>query len=118
MNRIAFLVLGALGYVVVWPFLVYDFKCVPFGRVAAVLFGSLLMVVFTVISQEEVFCILGQEDNLQTLCLLLGMMTFGYYLEREGLLSYLLTPPQQEPVLLLNPVAAVSHVGHSVCSDH
>ena len=92
MNRIAFLILGALGYVVVWPFLVYDFKCVPFGRVAAVLFGSLLMVVFTVISQEEVFCILGQKDNLQTLCLLLGMMTFGYYLEREGLLSYLLTP--------------------------
>ena len=91
MNRIAFLVLGALGYVVAWPFLVYDFKCVPFGRVAAVLFGSLLMVVFTVISQEEVFCILGQNDNLQTLCLLLGMMMFGYYLEREGLLSYLLT---------------------------
>ena len=92
MNRIAFLVLGTLAYVVVWPFLVYDFKCVPFGRVAAVLFGSLLMVAFTVISQKEVFCILGQEENLQTLCLLLGMMMFGYYLEREGLLSYLLTP--------------------------
>ena len=43
-----------------------------------------------------------------------------WLLPREGGSTLLPTDssPQQEPVLLLNPVAAVSHVGHSVCSDH
>ena len=90
--RIAYLVLGALAYVIVWPFLVYEFKWFPFGRIAAVLVGALLMVLLQIISQEEVFCILGEKDNLQTLCLLLGMMMFAYYLDREELLSYILRP--------------------------
>ena len=91
-NRYVYLALGSLAYIIVWPFLVYDFKCVPFGRIAAVLAGSLLMVSLQVISQDEVFCILGERENLQTLCLLLGMMMFAFYLDREELLSYLLRP--------------------------
>lgn len=95
-ERLPFLILGSLAYVIVWPFLVYEFKCVPFGRIAAVLTGALLMVLLQVISQDEVFCILGERENLQTLCLLLGMMMFAYYLDREELLSYLLRPLLKE----------------------
>ena len=90
--NIALLILGSLCYIVIWPCLVYDFKCIPFGRIAAVLFGSALMAVTLVLTQEEVYCVLGRKNSLQTLCLLLGMMMFAYYLEREGLLSRLLKP--------------------------
>ena len=92
LTGIAFLVLGSLCYIVIWPCLVYDFKCLPFGRIAAVLFGSVLMTVVLVLTQEEVYCVLGRKNSLQTLCLLLGMMLFAYYLEREGLLSLVLKP--------------------------
>ena len=92
LTGIAFLILGSLCYVVIWPCLVYDFKCLPFGRIAAVLLGSVLMTLLLVLTQEEVYCILGRKNSLQTLCLLLGMMLFAYYLEREGLLSLVLKP--------------------------
>ena len=92
LTGIAFLILGSLCYVVIWPCLVYDFKCLPFGRIAAVLLGSVLMTLLLVLTQEEVYCILGRKNSLQTLCLLLGMMMFAYYLEREGLLSLVLKP--------------------------
>ena len=92
LSGITFLILGSLCYVVIWPCLVYDFKCLPFGRIAAVLLGSVLMTLLLILTQEEVYCILGRKNSLQTLCLLLGMMLFAYYLEREGLLSLVLKP--------------------------
>ena len=92
LTGVAFLVVGSLCYIVIWPCLVCDFKCLPFGRIAAVLFGSVLMTLVLVLTQEEVYCVLGRRNSLQTLCLLLGMMLFAYYLEREGLLSLVLKP--------------------------
>ena len=89
---LALVIFGTLWYVVIWPFVVLEFKCIPFGRIAAVLIGSLLMVVTLVLSQDEVYAILGEKDHLQTLCLLLGMMMFAFYIEREGLLSFFLKP--------------------------
>lgn len=79
-------VLGSLIFLVVWPFIVQDVKFFPLGRPAAALLGATLMVVFTVTPQNQVFLILGDQGNIQTICLLLGMMALSYYYDREGLL--------------------------------
>ena len=44
------------------------------------------MVVFAIAPQDQVFHILGDRGNIQTICLLVGMMTLSYYYDREGLL--------------------------------
>ena len=82
--------MGLAVYLIVWPFLVMEFKCFPIGRVTAVWVGSLLMVCTLVLTQEDIYEILGEQDNLQTLCLLLGMMLFAQYLEREGMMGLIL----------------------------
>lgn len=82
-------VMGTIVFVIVWPFIVLDFKFFPIGRPAAALVGATLMVLFVIVPQEEVYHILGEEGNLQTLCLLIGMMILSYYYDREGLLSML-----------------------------
>ena len=81
-------VMGTVIFVAVWPFIVLDFKFFPLGRPAASLLGAALMVLFAVVPQEQVFYILGQEGNLQTLFLLIGMMLLSYYYNREGILCY------------------------------
>ena len=82
--------MGTAVYLLVWPFLVMEFKCFPIGRITAVWVGSMCMVLTLVLTQTNVYEILGEQDNLQTLCLLLGMMLFAQYLEREGLMSLIL----------------------------
>ncbi len=81
-------VLGTIIFVVVWPFIVLDIKQFPLGRPAAALLGATLMVVFAVVPQEQVYIILGERGNLQTLFLLVGMMLLSYYYDREGILNY------------------------------
>ena len=80
-------VIGTLIFIAVWPFIVQDVKYFPLGRPAAALLGATLMVVFTVTPQGQVFNILGNRENIQTICLLLGMMALSYYYDREGLLQ-------------------------------
>ena len=82
-------VIGTIIFLVVWPFIVLDIKWVPLGRPAAALMGGLLMVVFVVAPQGQVYAILGDKGNLQTLFLLVGMMMLSYYYDREGMLQYL-----------------------------
>ena len=79
---------GTVIFVLVWPFIVLDIKWVPLGRPAAALMGALLMVVFAVAPQDQVYAILGDKGNLQTLFLLIGMMMLSYYYDREGILQY------------------------------
>ena len=79
-------VFGTIIFLVVWPFIVQDIRYFPIGRPAAALLGATLMVVFTVAPQEQVFRILGDKGNIQTICLLVGMMALSYYYDREGLL--------------------------------
>ena len=79
-------VVGTLIFLIVWPFIVQDIRYFPIGRPAAALLGATLMVVFTVVPQEQVFRILGNQGNIQTICLLVGMMALSYYYDREGLL--------------------------------
>lgn len=79
-------VLGTLIFLLVWPFIVQDMKFFPLGRPAAALLGATLMMVFTITPQGQVFHILGDRGNIQTICLLIGMMALSYYYDREGLL--------------------------------
>lgn len=81
-------VLGTIIFVVVWPFIVLDIKKFPLGRPAAALLGATLMVIFVVVPQQQVYLVLGEKGNLQTLFLLIGMMLLSYYYDREGMLNY------------------------------
>lgn len=82
-------VLGTIIFLVVWPFIVLDIKKFPLGRPAAALVGATLMVMFSVVPQRQVYIILGNKENLQTLFLLFGMMLLSYYYDREGILSFI-----------------------------
>jgi Na+/H+ antiporter NhaD/arsenite permease-like protein len=44
------------------------------------------MVIFNIITQDEIYAIEGKMGNLQALFLLVGMMVMSYYFDREGLL--------------------------------
>ena len=77
---------GSILFVIVWPFVVLDMKWFPLGRPAAALVGAGSMVLFQVVSQDEVYEIQGEKENLQTVFLLVGMMMLSYYYDREGLL--------------------------------
>ena len=83
-------VAGTIIFVLVWPFVMFDIKYYPVGRPGAALVGAMGMVVFGIVSQDDVYNnILGTLDNLQTLFLLIGMMLLSYYYDREGMLPYL-----------------------------
>lgn len=82
-------VMGTILFVAVWPFIVLDIKQFPLGRPAAALVGAVLMVLFVIVPQEQVYVILGERGNLQTLFLLIGMMLLSYYYDREGMLQYI-----------------------------
>ena len=79
-------VLGTLIFFLVWPFIVLDMKWLPLGRPAAALCGGVFMVVFHILTQNEVYEIEGRMGNLQAIFLLVGMMLLSYYFDREGLL--------------------------------
>ena len=79
-------IMGSILFFIVWPFIVLDMKWFPLSRPAAALVGATFMVIFLVVPQDQVFHILGDRSNLQTICLLLGMMLLSYYYDREGLL--------------------------------
>ena len=79
-------IFGTLIFFLAWPLVVLDTKYFPLGRPAAALVGAAFMVIFNIISQDEIYEIEGRMGNLQALFLLVGMMTMSYYFDREGLL--------------------------------
>ena len=79
-------IMGTIIFFVVWPLVVLDTKYFPLGRPAAALTGACIMVIFSIISQDEIYQIEGKMGNLQALFLLVGMMMMSYYFDREGLL--------------------------------
>lgn len=82
-------IMGSVIFVAIWPFVVLDIKYFPLGRPAAALLGATLMVLLVVVPQDQVYIILGERGNLQTLALLVGMMLLSYYYDREGILDRL-----------------------------
>ena len=81
-------VTGTIIFLIIWPFIVLDMKWFPISRPAAAILGATFMVIFTVVPQDQAFMVLGNKGNLQTICLLLGMMLLSYYYDREGLLRF------------------------------
>lgn len=79
-------IMGTIIFFTAWPLVVLDTKYFPLGRPAAALTGACLMVIFNIVSQDEIYEIEGRMGNLQALFLLVGMMTMSYYFDREGLL--------------------------------
>ena len=79
-------IMGTIIFFTIWPLVVLDTKYFPLGRPAAALTGACFMVIFNIISQDEIYAIEGKMGNLQALFLLVGMMTMSYYFDREGLL--------------------------------
>ena len=60
-------VLGSIIFVVVWPFIVLDMKWFPLIRSGAALVGATLIVIFVVVPQTQVYIILGEQGNLQSI---------------------------------------------------
>ncbi len=80
-------IVGSLIFVIVWPFIAFDVqKYYPLSRPAAALIGATFMVMFLLIPIHQAFDVIGDKGNLQTICLLIGMMLLSYYYDREGLL--------------------------------
>jgi len=79
-------VTGTILFVTIWPLIVFESRKFPLGRGGSALLGATLMVVFTVLSQKDVYHILGDINNLETLFLLIGMLLMNYYFDREGFL--------------------------------
>ncbi|CAF1384813.1 unnamed protein product [Didymodactylos carnosus] len=84
------IVLGCLTFFLVLPFVLFHFHRFPIGSTGAVLTGAMLMVICTVLSQDTVYTIIGDKNNLKTIFLLWGMMMISQYFEREKLIDYLL----------------------------
>lgn len=82
-------VMGTILFLVAWPLVVIDSKLLPLGRPSAALLGATLMVIFSIVSQDEVYEVEGRHGNLQTHFLLVGMMVLAFYFDREGLLRLL-----------------------------
>ena len=81
-------IVGTVFFVLVWPIVVFDIKRFPLGRPAAALLGGALMVIFYVVTQDAAYTIVGREDSLKTLFLLIGMMMLSHYFDREGVLQF------------------------------
>lgn len=45
------------------------------------------MITFTVLSQNDVYGILGHTDNLEMLFLVIRMLLMNYYFDQEGFMS-------------------------------
>ncbi|KAI0513794.1 hypothetical protein KFK09_009824 [Dendrobium nobile] len=79
-------VLGSIAFGVFWVMAV--FPAVPFlpiGRTAGSLLGSLLMIVFQVITPSQAYAAI----DLPILCLLFGTMVVSIYLEKAHMFRYL-----------------------------
>ena len=81
------LVCGLLVFVLILPFVLFEFRGFPIGTTSAILMGGTLMVACNVVTQEETYRVIGHQGNLTTIFLLLGMMLLAQYFEREQLLE-------------------------------
>lgn len=90
-------VAGSLIFFLLFPFLLFHFKFFPVKSTTVAIFGAVLMVLFNVVTQKEVYEVIGLQSNLMTILLLLGMMLIGEYIEREQLFAHILRrllPPE------------------------
>ena len=77
---------GTLLFLLAWPLMLLDSRYLPMGRPAATLVSATLMVIFNIVSHEQVFEVEGCKKNLQSVFMVLGMQLLSYDFDREGLL--------------------------------
>ena len=79
-------VLGSIAFAIFWVLVVFPaVPLVPVGRTAGSLLGGMLMVIFKVITADQVYAAI----DLQILGLLFGTMVVSVYLERADMFKYL-----------------------------
>ncbi|XP_067649676.1 uncharacterized protein [Haliotis asinina] len=83
-------VAGLLVFLLILPFVLFEFSCFPIGASSAILLGAVLMVAATVLSQSDFYDIIGEDGNMRTIFLLLGMMIISQYFEREHIFQNLI----------------------------
>ncbi|XP_071112071.1 uncharacterized protein [Haliotis cracherodii] len=79
-------VAGSLVFLFILPFVLFEFSFFPIGASSAILLGAVLMVATTVLNQRDFYEIIGEDGNLRTIFLLLGMMIISQYFEREHII--------------------------------
>ena len=55
---------GTFLFLLTWPLMLLDSRYLPMGRPAAALVSAALMVIFNIVSQEQVFEVEGSRENL------------------------------------------------------
>ncbi|XP_050418719.1 uncharacterized protein LOC126832081 [Patella vulgata] len=103
-------VCGSLSFLLVLPFVLFEIKCFPIGTTTSVLTGAALMVITTVLTQEDVYHLLGETENLRTIFLLLGMMLLAQFFEREKMIGKILKMSLKESHSFANYIWRVSLV--------
>ena len=84
------LVSGTLIFFVVLPFVLFNFRFFPIGSTPSLLIGAAFMVFAHVVSQDDVYQIVGKQDSLTFIYLAIGLMLIVQFFEREQLLTTIL----------------------------
>ncbi|KAK6172089.1 hypothetical protein SNE40_018045 [Patella caerulea] len=103
-------VCGGLSFLFILPFVLFTIRKFPIGTTTSVLTGASLMVLTTVLSQKEVYHLLGETENLRTIFLLLGMMLLSQFFEREKMIGKILKMSLKESHSFANYIWRVSLV--------
>ena len=83
-------VAGLLIFLGTLPFVLLNVAVFPIGSLVGVLLGALLMVMFQVVTQDEVYDIIGSQESLTAVLLIIGILVIAQYFEREQLLVRIL----------------------------
>ena len=84
------LVSGTLIFLVVLPFVLFNFRFFPIGSTPSLLIGAAFMVFAHVVSQDDVYQIVGKQDSQTFIYLVIGLMLIVQFFEREQLLTTIL----------------------------
>ena len=84
------LVSGTLIFFTVLPFVLFNFRFFPIGSAPSLLIGAAFMVFAHVVTQDEVYQIVGKQDNLTFMYLMIGLMLIVQFFDREQLLTTVL----------------------------
>ncbi|KAK2147102.1 hypothetical protein LSH36_570g07019 [Paralvinella palmiformis] len=89
-------VVGSLIFFVMIPLMRLNLTVFPLGSLFAVMLGALLMVLFQIVRQEEVYDVIAHQGSLTAVFLIIGILIIAQYVEREqilvGILRKLLLP--------------------------
>ena len=83
-------VTGSIIFVIMIPFIMLEFKHIPLGVTPALLLGSMLTLLTQVMTQQDVYDVIGSRGTLSSLLAVLGVQILLWYVVRERALFRLL----------------------------